>query len=233
MVVIILDFVPILEMPEPAEETEPAEEAAPSEPAAEPETEPAEPEAEEAPEVTPEAVSEPEMEAEPEPEEIAEGFVVKEEPAVIPDEVASEGLKPGLNNTMVMTGIGEEVKDEDESFAEYGEQEAEQLRQMQDAEAAVVDAVPEAPAAVETPAPAPVKKEEPVKAKGGAGRTILKVLLIILIIIFVIELAGIAIKWLAPDSGAAGFIDNQLNKIIHLITGSQPDYQIPGIDYEV
>ena len=54
-----------------------------------------------------------------------------------------------------------------------------------------------------------------------------------LFIIFVIELAGIAIKWLAPDSGAAEVIDNQLNKIIHLITGSAPDYQIPGIDYEV
>ena len=85
----------------------------------------------------------------------------------------------------------------------------------------------------EAPAPAPVAKAAPVKEKGGAGRKVLKVLLVILIIIFVIELAGIAIKWLAPDSGAAEFIDNQLNKIIHLITGSQPDYQIPGIDYEV
>ena len=72
-----------------------------------------------------------------------------------------------------------------------------------------------------------------MKAKGGAGRTILKVLLVILIIIFVIELAGIGIKWLAPDSGAAEFIDNQLNKVIHLITGSEIDYQVPGVDYEV
>ena len=96
--------------------------------------------------------------------------------------------------------------------------------------------VPEAPAAPEVPVEEPAP-EEPVpvkkKAKGGAGRTILKVLLVILIIIFVIELAGIAIKWLAPDSAAAEAIDNQLNKIIHLITGSEPDYQIPGIDYEV
>ena len=59
------------------------------------------------------------------------------------------------------------------------------------------------------------------------------VLLIILIIIFIIELAGIGIKWLAPDSGAAQFIDNQLNNVIQLITGSTPDYEIPGIDYEV
>ena len=175
-------------------------------------------------EPAPEPVAAPE-----EPEEIAEGFAVKEEPTVVPDEVASEGMKPGLDNTMVMTGIGEEVKEADESFAEYGEEEAEQLRQMQEEEAVVEAPVVEEPTlkvpAEEAPAPA--------KEKGGAGRTVLKVLLIILIIIFVIELAGIAIKWLAPDSGAAEFIDNQLNKIIHLITGSQPDYQIPGIDYEV
>ena len=185
---------------------EPAEEPAPAEPAAEP-----------APE---------------EPEEIAEGFAVKEEPTVVPDEVASEGLKPGLDNTMVMTGIGEEVKEADESFAEYGEEEAEQLRQMQEADAAAEEAVAEEPAQ-EAPAPAPVAKAAPAKEKGGAGRKVLKVLLVILIVILVIELAGIAIKWLAPDSGAAEFIDNQLNKIIHLITGTQPDYQVPGIDYEV
>ena len=169
------------------------------------------------------------------PEQIEEGFVAKEEPAVIPDEVASEGLKPGLNDTMVMTGVGNEVQDADDSFADYGEKEAEQFRQMQEAEAAAADVAMETPAVPETPEPepAPVRKAAPAKAKGGAGRTILKILLIILIIIFVIELAGIAIKWLAPDSGAAEFIDNQLNRIIHLITGSEPDYQIPGIDYEV
>ena len=77
------------------------------------------------------------------------------------------------------------------------------------------------------------KAEEQEKPAGGAGRTILKVLLIILIIIFIIELAGIGIKWLAPDSGAAQFIDNQLNNVIQLITGNTPDYEVPGIDYEV
>ena len=103
---------------------------------------------------------------------------------------------------------------------------------MQEADAAAEEAVAEEPAQ-EAPAPAPVAKAAPAKEKGGAGRKVLKVLLVILIVIFVIELAGIAIKWLAPDSGAAEFIDNQLNKIIHLITGTQPDYQVPGIDYEV
>ncbi len=189
--------VPTLEMPEPAVEVAPAVEAAPAEPVIE------------------------------EPEAIAEGFVAKEEPTIIPDEVAQEGLKPGLNDTMVMTGVaaGDEETGAADNFAEYGEKEAEQLRQMQETEA--VEAAPAETVEPKEPA-APAKK-----AKGGAGRTILKVLLVILIIIFVIELAGIAIKWLAPDSGAAEVIDNQLNKIIHLITGSEPDYQISGIDYEV
>ena len=206
--------VPTLDIPEPVEEPAPIVEPAP--------------------------IAEPVY---AEPEQIVEGFAAKEEPRVVPDEVASEGLKPGLNDTMVMTGIGDEVKEAeaDQSFAAYGEKEAEQLRQMQEAgAAAATEAVPEAPVVPEAPtvpepAPAPAPKAAPAKAKakGGAGRKVLKVLLVILIIIFVIELAGIAIKWLAPDSGAAEFIDNQLNKIIHLITGSQPDYQIPGIDYEV
>jgi len=170
-----------------------------------------------------------------------EGLVAKEEPEFVPDEVMSEGLKPGLNDTMVMTGMDIE-KDADDSFANYGEEEAEQLRQRQKAEAVEEEAA-EAPAeaaeAVEAAAASEeadeesVKKAKPVKAKGGAGRTILKILLVILIIIFVIELAGIGIKWLAPDSGAAEFIDNQLNKVIHLITGDEIDYQIPGVDYEV
>ena len=195
---------------------------------------------------------------EPEPP-VVEGLVAKEEPTVSPDTIATEGLKPGLNDTMVMTGeeIKSEAKGADDSFADYGEKEAEALRKQQESAAAetveaVVEEVPEVqaeePVAVEpepaaesapevqaeAPAAAQVAEAEAnVKEKGGAGRTILKVLLIILIIIFVIELAGIGIKWLAPDSGAAEFIDNQLNKVIHLITGSAPDYQIPGIDYEV
>ena len=73
-------------------------------------------------------------------------------------------------------------------------------------------------------------KEEKAKAKaekadtaekGGKGRVVLKVILVLLIIIFALELAGIGIKFLAPQSGAAETIDNQLNKIIHLITGEE------------
>ena len=72
-----------------------------------------------------------------------EGFVTKEEPTIIPDEVMQEGQKPGLNDTMVMTGVaaGNEEADADDSFAEYGEKEAEQLRQMQE-----METVEEAPA---------------------------------------------------------------------------------------
>ncbi|MGX8773909.1 MAG: zinc-ribbon domain-containing protein [Bacillota bacterium] len=198
-----------------------------------------------------------------EPETVAEGFVAKEEPTVIPDEVASEGLKPGLNDTMVMTGV-DVAPDADDSFKDYGEKEAEELRQIQSGE---TEAAAAAPAAAATAAPADTKKAAKEAAKkekeaakeaakqakeaakmekaakkeaakktksgGGAGRVILKILLIFLIVIFAVELAGIAIKWLAPDSAANDAIDKQLNKIIHLITGSEPDYQIPGIDYEV
>ena len=55
--------------------------------------------------------------------------------------------------------------------------------------------------------------------KGGKGRVILMIILILLCIIFAIELAGIGIKMIAPTSGAAEFIDNILNSLIHLITG--------------
>ena len=58
-------------------------------------------------------------------------------------------------------------------------------------------------------------------------------MLVILIIIFALELTGIAIKFLAPNSAPAEFIDNQLNKVIQLITGDTTDYSIPGIDYTV
>ena len=162
---------------------------------------------------------------------VVEGFVAKEEPTVIPDEVAQEGLKPGLSNTMVMTGVDVD-KEADDSFSNYGEKEAEELRQIQAEAAEAAEEVPAAPAPAEEAAEIVEEAKKEVKAKpkkkekGGAGRTVLKVLLIILIIIFVIELAGIAIKWLAPDSSAAEAIDNQLNKIIHLITGDEPDSNI-------
>ena len=77
-----------------------------------------------------------------------------------------------------------------------------------------------------------MEDSEDKEEKGGAGRIVLKVLLIILIVIFAAELAGIGIKFLAPNSKAADVIDNQLNKVIHLITGSEQNYNIPGIEYK-
>ena len=61
--------------------------------------------------------------------------------------------------------------------------------------------------------------EEEPQTKSSVGRTILMIILIILCIIFALELAGIGIKLLAPTSGAAEFIDNILNSLIHMITG--------------
>lgn len=161
----------------------------------------------------------------------AEGFAVKEEPAIEPDEAASEAVKPGLDNTMFIPGAAIE------------DGLAEDLKLRQEAEAAVAPAEEaaeaEEPAAEEPAAEEPVEVEEVFEEeddeekKGGAGRVILKVLLVILIIIFAVELAGIGIKFLAPNSKAAEVIDNQLNKVIHLITGYEQDYSVPGVDYEV
>lgn len=55
--------------------------------------------------------------------------------------------------------------------------------------------------------------------KGGKGRIVLKVILVILIVILAVEVAGMAIRVIAPHSGAAEFIDTQLNKVIQLFTG--------------
>ena len=59
--------------------------------------------------------------------------------------------------------------------------------------------------------------EEP-KSKGGKGRTILMIILILLCVVFAMELVGIGIKMFASTSPAADFIDNILNKLINLIT---------------
>lgn len=61
---------------------------------------------------------------------------------------------------------------------------------------------------------------------GGKGRIALKVILVILIIILAAELAGMGIKFLAPQSKAAEFIDSQLNKVIQLITGEDTEYSV-------
>ncbi len=171
--------------------------------------------------------------------ELVEGFVKKEEPTVQPIVNSQEEDKPGLDNTMVVTNAPVEDKNmAANDFDNYGEREAEELRRKQE----------EANADVEVPKDKKAKKAKKSKAnkqeldealeeskdKGGAGRIVLKILLILLIVIFAAELAGIGIKYLAPNSKAAEVIDNQLNRVIQLITGDVEDgYQISGIDYKI
>ncbi|MCI7303092.1 MAG: zinc ribbon domain-containing protein [Clostridiales Family XIII bacterium] len=68
------------------------------------------------------------------------------------------------------------------------------------------------------------EEDEDEEEKGGKGRVVLKVFLVILIILLAIEIAGVVIKLTAPNSGAAKFIDSQLNKVIHLFTGNDAEY---------
>ena len=70
---------------------------------------------------------------------------------------------------------------------------------------------------------AAVQAAEDDAEEGGKGRIVLKVILIILIVILAVEVIGIGIRFLAPQSGAAEFIENQLNKVIPLITGDGAD----------
>ena len=60
-------------------------------------------------------------------------------------------------------------------------------------------------------------EEEEEAVRGGKGRTFLKICLVILVILLVIEIAGVAIKIAAPTSGAADFINDQLHKVFQLI----------------
>ena len=64
---------------------------------------------------------------------------------------------------------------------------------------------------------------EEYEKKGAKGRLVLKIILVILIVILAVEVIGMAIRFIAPQSGAATFIDNQLNKVIRLITGDAAD----------
>lgn len=158
-------------------------------------------------------VEEPEAAAMPEIPE--EGFAVKEEPSIEPDEVASETVKPGLDDTLVVPESELAAQQGFVSdFDSYGEEEAAQLRAQQEAAAEGFFAGEEEAQEEET-------EEGMVREKGGAGRLILKIILIILVIIFALEIAGIGIKYLAPQSRATEVIDNQLNNIIHLITGEE------------
>ena len=64
---------------------------------------------------------------------------------------------------------------------------------------------------------------------GGKGRVALKIILIVLIVILAAEVAGMGIKFLAPQSKAAEFIDSQLNKVIQLITGDDTEYSVIAV----
>lgn len=69
-------------------------------------------------------------------------------------------------------------------------------------------------------------EEDDDEDEGGKGRIVLKIILALLIIILVIEVAGMGIRFLAPQSKAAEFIDTQLNKVIQLITGDDTEYSV-------
>ena len=62
--------------------------------------------------------------------------------------------------------------------------------------------------------------------KSGKGRIVLKIVLVVLIVILAVEVVGMGIRFLAPHSTAAEFIDNQLNKVIQLITGEDTEYSM-------
>ena len=135
---------------------------------------------------------------------------------------AAAGEKPGLEDTMVMPIQKEEIA----AAVSAGEPELSAKEQKRLAKEKAKEAKRKAKeekkrggAVAVNEAYTPDDVEEEPKAKGGVGRTILMIILIILCIVFALELAGIGIKLLAPTSGAAEFIDNILNNLIHMITG--------------
>lgn len=69
-------------------------------------------------------------------------------------------------------------------------------------------------------------ESEDESGNGGKGRIVLKVVLVVLIVILAVEVVGMGIRFLAPQSRAAEFIDNQLNKVIQLITGEDTEYSV-------
>ncbi len=58
-------------------------------------------------------------------------------------------------------------------------------------------------------------------SKGGKGRIVLKIVLVLLIIILAFELVCIGIRVFASQSKAAEFVDQQINKVISLISGDE------------
>ena len=183
--------------------------------------------AEEAPAIQEEVIPAVEIPAAPE-EEIPAAPAVKEAPAAEIPAAPAAGSKPGLEDTMVMPmpHIDEPADWMDagtvaQTAAAAGKPlSAKELKKLEkekekEAKRLAKEEKRAASAAVETYTPEDVQ----TKSKGGAGRVILMIILIILCLIFALELAGIGIKLLAPTSGAAEYIDNILNSIIHMITG--------------
>lgn len=69
--------------------------------------------------------------------------------------------------------------------------------------------------------------EDAAEQKGGKGRTILIILLVLLCLVLAAEIVGIGVHYVAPQSRVAEIVDNQLNKVIHLITGEEEnDYTV-------
>lgn len=143
---------------------------------------------------------------EPVEEHIEEGFASKDEPTAMPEIGAEEEIKPGLDNTMVMPEMEVDEASAND-FDNYGKEEADKYMEQQENQADSYDEYEE--------------EDGEEKEPSGKGRLVLKIILIVLIVIFALELVGIGIKWVAPDSAPAQVIDKSLNKVIHLITGDE------------
>ena len=124
----------------------------------------------------------------------------------MPESGSEEAVKPGLDNTMVMPEA-DQSQEYANDFDRFGEEEAEEFKKMQGQEASLEGEEAEN------------EIDEEIGEPRSKRRIVLKVILIVLIVIFAVELAGIGIKWVAPESAPAQFIDKGLNKVIHLITG--------------
>lgn len=145
-----------------------------------------------------------------------------EEPQAAPEEDIPAGEKPGLEDTMVMPIARSEIEDAlpdnaDAVFPAAQEPKLTKKEKKMLEKQKAKEAQWAAMAAAQDDYDDEYYEES---KKGGIGRTILMIILIILCLIFALELAGIGIKLLAPTSGAAQFIDNILNNLIHMITGS-------------
>lgn len=66
-------------------------------------------------------------------------------------------------------------------------------------------------------------------SKGGKGRIVLKIILVLLIIILAFELICIGIRILAPQSKAAEFVDKQINNVIQLVSGEDTQMSYAAI----